>query len=491
MALTTSERMMHLVEEDVLVAINCIDYLTSHLGVMDADGVTLDLWKVAKEMTMEYMSSRGRSSEVTVLRDILKDVAVRISVELSVKISMDLIHVLLFTNSVELTARVTNCSQMLLPDDARRYMDNFRFMPGGFVSEKFAVSYKSMERLMLQSIEHELTRDEIEEVYKLAVWQSRHFIYHLRPDVVSPHSLGSVFGQRVGLDPFILETMLTGIQHQEHDHIPRQVASPHQDPFPSQCPSHSEMSSDSDEEKEKQDMNEKETEKVDEDCKSDSCTTKAEAQQLMALFEDVRNEEGLSNLISMLQDKIHSAQSLDKLQSVELDIKTMVEKLTLRSNELRSNLRELNDAVLSSASSVVETSLKQAIEDTTRQIEFEGGCVMALGKLKEVLTVKQQSFSVCQFSASISHPSLVDLKQCLQSVLLSIQRQEMDVRMELIIRSLPWFCSDEVASLQAGLRMTERNLNSSNNIKWSDSIEEIRHQCCELVDRHRTRQNQC
>ena len=505
MALTTSKRMMHLVEEDVLVAINCIDCLAARLGVMDDGGITVDVWQVAKQMVMEHVSSRGTSSEVAVLREILKDVAVRISVELSIRISNDLIHILLFTNSVELTARVANHGEMLRPDDARRYLNNFGLMPAGFVSDKFVASYKSMEALMLLSIERELTRDEIEEVYKLAVWQSRYFIYHVRPDVVPPHSVESVFSQGARFDPFLLETMLASVRGS--DHRPRPVAVP---PFPSQGPLSSQVPSDSDEEKEKQDMNEKEKEKIDDDCETDGtkqeesiialtsqptlsgaqpvCTSKADT-QLVCLFEDARNQDGSSNLISMLRGKIQSAQSSDALQSVELDIKRMVERSTLRNSELRSNLRDLNDAMASSSSSVVATSLRQGIEDTTRELEVESGLVVALGKLQDALMSKRQSFSVGQSSTSVDHLSLVHLKRCLQSVLSFSQQRELDVGVELIVRSLPWFCCDEVASLQAGLGMTAWSLNSFN--RWCDRIEEIRHQCCELIDRYRTRQGQC
>ena len=485
---------MPLMDEDILVALKCIEYLATRLGVLVDGGNTVAVWDVAKAMVVEFLASRGSSCEVSVLREILKDVASRFTIELSLMVSSHLSHILLFTNSVELTVHVTNGRIMLTKGETRRYLKNFGGMPTGFVSNRFVTSYESMERLMRRSLEYPLTDSEVEEVYKLAVWQSQHFIYHVQPEAVVPTDVGCQLddlerGSRV--DPYVLESMLAATQQVHADASDRCQPSLHT------------LVAKGDKEKGKHGLCEKE--KTADNTDSDATTQEQDGSLHSDLFHvapassmlrdtcSTSDREKIttprddsSRLISILNDSIESACSSDVLAHTELDLNRTYERSNLRKTELDSNLQDLTDAVASISSPVVVYSLKEKLEETRQELEIETRLHVDLETLRDRLAIKQQSLACQRPPLTLTLLPVCRLQDSLHGVLLYHRQQEqlgVAVLLQLLVRSLKFFSYDDVTVVQRELRMVPQDVTEYLSTQHECIIKEIAHHCSQLVRR--------
>ena len=456
--LSTARTMMGIMEEDVVAAIACIDYLAFRLGVMADDSNTLVVWNLAKEMMTEYMSSGGSSCSEVEVRQILKEVATRLSVELSFKVSTELVHVLLFTNCVEKIARLTRCGELPNSENIHSYERSFNALPRGFLSDKFCLSCDSVVKAMTRALECQLSSEVIEQIYRLVVWQSRHFIYHVRSEVVQMHNVGSQLHGVIGqdsVDSRVLEEMLATFQSSYSPVI--------------SVSSVAEVVTNNDEEKHTEDMNEKE--KADNESEVDDEPFIENKLQNIATC-DRNTVESCGELddshISILERQVDYSFSFGQLRHIEIEIDRLCEKSRFRKSGLKRDMEQLKNALSCTSDLVVVEALREELTKSTNEYEVDSQLTARLEMVKSKLNLKQQTL---RSHATLRCLSCEELRQHLRELVCRCRQQHVGSNVELVVTVLPLFTDDEITllckKLALDLRISESDFDTMHKGKAS------------------------
>lgn len=198
----SSAETLRVLEEDVQAGLECVEFLSTKLGLLqrsDGSDNGWQLWRELRQAVVKCVSAK-RPDLVGDVKSKLDQVSQRFQLGLALHVSHPLVQLFNYVNIVQLTAGVCISGEMLVHDNIRRYMDCYDDMPSNCMSSEYMERVEKIRELMLKSFDASLTRPEVLQVAEIAVWQSRNFIYHFRPEVVTDPQcpLGGLLGMGDG-----------------------------------------------------------------------------------------------------------------------------------------------------------------------------------------------------------------------------------------------------------------------------------------------------
>lgn len=195
----SSAQTLCILEEDIQAGLDCVEFLAKKLKLLQSDSAgnkNWSLWREIRQATVKCISSEKRRDLITELKPKLFEVANHFQFQLALQMNQSLAQLFNYVGIVQLTAGVCISGEMLVPDNIRRYIDFYDDMPRNCMSDRYVESVDKIRGLLLKSFDAPLTRLEVIQIGKTAIWQTRNFIYHFRPEVVTePQSfLSSLLG---------------------------------------------------------------------------------------------------------------------------------------------------------------------------------------------------------------------------------------------------------------------------------------------------------
>jgi hypothetical protein len=177
---------LDLLEEDIYTGMDCVEYLALRLNFMQSRDFRSS-WYTAKQIIKKYVSSRGqnRGSSLSELDTVYCEVSQQIQSELTLRVSRQLVALFTYAYLVQQISRVCIRGEMLTTETLFIYLDICDAMHLDCMSERWRDTIETTRRLLLNSFDKALSKDEILKVAGMAVWQSRNFIYHFKHEAIN------------------------------------------------------------------------------------------------------------------------------------------------------------------------------------------------------------------------------------------------------------------------------------------------------------------
>ena len=177
-----------ILEEDIHTGLDCVEFLARKLELLQSGSggdKSWSLWRELRQAALKCISSEKRLELVAELKSKVNEVSNQFQLQLALRVNHSLVQLFNYVGIVQLTAGVCISGEMLVPDNIRRYMDCYDDMPPNCMSGRYMESVDKIRELLLRSFDAPLTRPEVIQIAKTAIWQTRNFIYHFHPEVVT------------------------------------------------------------------------------------------------------------------------------------------------------------------------------------------------------------------------------------------------------------------------------------------------------------------
>ena len=175
----TPDAMKNLIEEDILNAIECVDYLADQVGVMQETSQHYHMWKQVKEDMYKVLITREANWSDSCVAHTLMEIGKSILMELDVKFELTLSQIFLHSYAIGLVVSHILGGNTLEPDIAMLYIRASSNIPFGYFSQRYTRSVDNVNTLLIQLVEKGLDVSELNTVCDITAWQSQFFIFHV------------------------------------------------------------------------------------------------------------------------------------------------------------------------------------------------------------------------------------------------------------------------------------------------------------------------
>ncbi|XP_062505433.1 uncharacterized protein LOC134182100 isoform X2 [Corticium candelabrum] len=180
--LTTHDDLMPVLQEDILAAADCVEYLTAKMGVM-LDGSECRLsWNRLKQAAQDCFIRRLSRDR---LDDMFVDHARQLAAELYLTLPDDIAEIFVPLFSFQRTALIVGHGSLPVGDDVMNYLTSSEFVALVCPSDRFLSSIAVSKGLLMKSLDSTLTAVEMHDFAQVIIWQTRNFIYHFEPGMIS------------------------------------------------------------------------------------------------------------------------------------------------------------------------------------------------------------------------------------------------------------------------------------------------------------------
>ena len=215
--LITHEDMMPILQEDILAASDCVEFLASRLGVMLPGSDCRSSWNNLKQSAHKYQSMPVFRAQ---LDDMFVENARKLAADLAMRFHWTVVEVFVHVFAFQRIAGIVGSGVIPQGDNLANYLESSEVIASVCPSDQFLSSVATCKGLLLKSFDCTLTPVEIYKLAQELIWQTRNFIYHFQPDSLSYSEYLPTTGHVPELGTGLLsETesheLLSGIESQE------------------------------------------------------------------------------------------------------------------------------------------------------------------------------------------------------------------------------------------------------------------------------------